>query len=89
MTTIKYRDPVTGEFNRLPTAAPGAETLDGLLDVSAPATTPAGQLLGTTGPGAWAPVPQVDAWHRWSGTQAQFDALVRPLDPNTLYVIVP
>jgi hypothetical protein len=67
-------------------------TLNQLSDVTAPATTEAGKLLGTTATGAWGPVdppapPQSHpSWGRWAGTQAQYDAIV-PHDPNTLYVI--
>jgi hypothetical protein len=57
--------------------------LDQVGDVTAPANTPAGKVLGTTAVGAWGPV---DVWHRWTGTQAAYDAL--PVkDPGTLYAI--
>jgi hypothetical protein len=39
-----------------PTAAGSSMVLDSLKDVSAPTTTPAGKVLGTTAEGAWAPV---------------------------------
>jgi hypothetical protein len=57
--------------------------LDGVSNVSAPANTPVGKVLGTTAVGQWGPV---DVWQRWTGTQAQYDAL--PVkDPGTLYAI--
>jgi hypothetical protein len=41
-----------------------------------------------TGPG-WAAIPAPPAsWARWTGTQAEYDALVTK-DPDTLYVITP
>jgi hypothetical protein len=39
-----------------PPGPPGSTTLDGLTDVSAPADTVAGKLLGTTAAGTWGPV---------------------------------
>jgi hypothetical protein len=39
-----------------PTAAGSSMVLDSLKDVSAPPTTPAGKVLGTTAEGAWGPV---------------------------------
>lgn len=64
-----------------------AVPLDGLTDVTAPANTVAGKLLGTTATGQWGPVDApTTGWGKWSGTQAQYDAL--PIkDPNVLYVI--
>jgi hypothetical protein len=64
-----------------PADAGSSLTLDALRDVSAPASTPAGKVLGTTATGVWGPV---DAF--WKGTQAAYDAI--PVkDPNVLYVI--
>jgi hypothetical protein len=41
-----------------------------------------------TGPG-WAAIPAPPAsWARWTGTQAEYDALATK-DPDTLYVITP
>jgi hypothetical protein len=78
-------------------AAAAAQPLDWLTDVTAPATTPAGKVLGTTAVGQWGPIDppasgmtqaQADAryWVRWYGTQAQYDAIATK-DPNTLYVV--
>jgi hypothetical protein len=55
--------------------------LDDLKDVTAPADTPAGKVLGTTAEGAWGPVAPF-----WQGTQTAYDALATK-DPNVLYVI--
>jgi hypothetical protein len=61
--------------------------LNSLTDVTAPANTVAGKLLGTTATGQWAPVDApTTGWGKWSGTQAQYDALATK-DPNVLYVI--
>jgi hypothetical protein len=49
--------------------------------------------------GVWEPIPagppgppgtpgSLDAWIRWTGTQAEYDAIATK-DPTTLYVIVP
>jgi hypothetical protein len=61
-----------------------ADYLDDLGDVTAPADTPAGKVLGTTAEGAWGPVdiPAVI----WQGTQAAYDALATK-NPNVLYVV--
>jgi hypothetical protein len=39
-----------------PDTGGGATNLDGLTDVTAPSSTPAGKILGTTATGAWGPV---------------------------------
>jgi hypothetical protein len=56
--------------------AGGALALDGLTDVTADPTTPAGKVLGTTATGAWGPVdapsglPSTAAGFRWTGSTA-------------------
>jgi hypothetical protein len=65
-------------------------SLDALSDVTAPASTPSGKILGTTATGVWGPVdaPTGSAWNRWTGTQQQYDMLPFKF-PETLYVITP
>jgi hypothetical protein len=60
-------------------------TLDGLSDVTAPPSTAAGKMLGTTEVGTWA---AVDGWHRWVGTQDEYNAITTK-DPAVLYVVIP
>jgi hypothetical protein len=64
-----------------PADAGSSLTLDALRDVSAPASTPAGKVLGTTATGQWGPT---DAF--WKGTQAAYDAIAVK-SPTVLYVI--
>ena len=73
MPVFKYWDPNSLSYKKLsflqkgdkgdpgPPGPPGGEgSLDSLSDVSAPPSTPAGKVLGTTSTGAWEPVDHVD-----------------------------
>lgn len=69
MATLKYRDPVTGEYKPIAFVAKGDKgddgdpgppggfgPLDQLSDVAAPSDTPVGKVLGTTDIGLWGPI---------------------------------
>lgn len=69
MPTLKFRDPVSGEYQPLAFIARGdkgdkgdkgdpgdAGSLNALSDVTVSAGTPAGKILGTTGTDQWGPV---------------------------------
>jgi hypothetical protein len=53
---IKMERDVGGVWQAIPMPASGASALDTLTDVSAPANTPAGKVLGTTAQGVWGPI---------------------------------
>lgn len=69
MATLKFRNPLTGQFESLAFIAKGDKgdkgdkgeagsvgPLNDLTDVTAPANTPSGKILGTTAEGAWGAV---------------------------------
>lgn len=71
MPTLKYLDPADDTYHGIAFIARGEKgekgdpggsnvnLLDDLQDVSAPPSTPAGKLLGTTSTGVWGPVDSV------------------------------
>ena len=71
MTALKYRDPDTGEWMILESSLPAGGTSNQVLG-----------RVGTTGTAWLGPM-----WWRWTGTQADYDALTY-YDDRVLYVIV-
>ena len=73
MTALKYRDPTTGNWVILP----GGSGL--------PAGGTPNQVVGRVGSSGTAWLGPM--WWRWTGTQAEYDALTS-YDDRVLYVIV-